>query len=540
MLTKKKNNSALSAAAIISLLYVFLGTLWIFASDKFLYIFSLGLVSLNLKQDYLGVFYIFFSGLLFFIFTYYGVKTSYCSKEELFRVYSALDKKEGEKKLIKEKLQKIKDTSPISGLPNKRALSKSLSREIQNCAKTGLKGALYFIDLDNFKTVNDAHGHHYGDALLKKVGLEFAEVFRESYEVFHINADEYMILKKNVEFFGEVVWIAEKIKSMFDKFWEVEGNWYYLNASFGVVVFPDDGEEVDILTKNVYTALHYAKARNRGNYEIFHKSMDNEMTEKKEIEGKIKVALEEGQFQVYYQPQINIQNNTMEGAEALIRWPDGKGGFIPPSKFIPVAEESGLINPIGRWVLKSVCETNKKWQDSGFEPIIVSVNLSPRQFRDEDFLDMIKDTVNETGLDFHWLALEITEGIAMKDINYSIELLEKLREMGIQIYLDDFGTGYSSLNYLKRLPIDILKMDRDFICGIKIDSKEEAIAKTIINLGHSLDMKVNAEGVETKEQLQFLKDNGCDYVQGYIFSKPLPSDEFEKLLPSVQSPMPSA
>lgn len=540
MLTKKKNNSALSAAAIISLLYVFLGTLWIFASDKFLYIFSRDLVSLNLKQDYLGVFYILFSGLLFFIFTYYGVKISYCSKEELFRVYSALDKKEGEKKLIKEKLQKIKDTSPISGLPNKRALSKSLSREIQNCAKTGLKGALYFIDLDNFKTVNDAHGHHYGDALLKKVGLEFAEVFRESYEVFHINADEYMILKKNVEFFGEVVWIAEKIKSMFDKFWEVEGNWYYLNASFGVVVFPDDGEEADILTKNVYTALHYAKARNRGNYEIFHKSMDNEMTEKKEIEGKIKVALEEGQFQVYYQPQINIQNNTMEGAEALIRWPDGKGGFIPPSKFIPVAEESGLINPIGRWVLKSVCETNKKWQDSGFEPIIVSVNLSPRQFRDEDFLDMIKDTVNETGLDFHWLALEITEGIAMKDINYSIELLEKLREMGIQIYLDDFGTGYSSLNYLKRLPIDILKMDRDFICGIKIDSKEEAIAKTIINLGHSLDMKVNAEGVETKEQLQFLKDNGCDYVQGYIFSKPLPSDEFEKLLPSVQSPMPSA
>lgn len=540
MLTKKKNNSALSAAAIISLLYVFLGTLWIFASDKFLYIFSRDLVSLNLKQDYLGVFYILFSGLLFFIFTYYGVKISYCSKEELFRVYSALDKKEGEKKLIKEKLQKIKDTSPISGLPNKRALSKSLSREIQNCAETGLKGALYFIDLDNFKTVNDAHGHHYGDALLKKVGLEFAEVFRESYEVFHINADEYMILKKNVEFFGEVVWIAEKIKSMFDKFWEVEGNWYYLNASFGVVVFPDDGEEVDILTKNVYTALHYAKARNRGNYEIFHKSMDNEMTEKKEIEGKIKVALEEGQFQVYYQPQINIQNNTMEGAEALIRWPDGKGGFIPPSKFIPVAEESGLINPIGRWVLKSVCETNKKWQDSGFEPIIVSVNLSPRQFRDEDFLDMIKDTVNETGLDFHWLALEITEGIAMKDINYSIELLEKLREMGIQIYLDDFGTGYSSLNYLKRLPIDILKMDRDFICGIKIDSKEEAIAKTIINLGHSLDMKVNAEGVETKEQLQFLKDNGCEYVQGYIFSKPLPSDEFEKLLPSVQSPMPSA
>lgn len=529
MLAKKKNNSAFSAAAIISLLYIFLGALWVFASDKIYYISFGNLINLDLVQNNLGVFYILATGLLVFIFTYYGVKTSYCSKEELYKACSALNDKEREKEIIKEKLQKIKNSYPISGLPNKKALSKGINDEIKNCAETGLKGALYFIDLDNFKTVNDAHGHHYGDALLKKVGLEFAEVFKEGYEVFHINADEYAILKKNVEFFGEIVWTAEKIKSMFDKFWEVEGNWYYLNASFGVTVFPDDGDESEILIKNVYTALHYAKVRNKGNYEIFDKSMDKEITEKKDIECKIKAALEEGQFQVYYQPQINIKTNIMEGAEALIRWPDGMGGFIPPSKFIPVAEESGLINPIGRWVLKSVCKMNKKWQDEGFEPILISVNISPRQFRDEDLLDMIKDTLNETGLDYRWLALEITEGTAVKDIEYSIELLEKLREMGIQIYLDDFGTGYSSLNYLKRLPIDVLKMDRDFISGIKIDSKEEAIAKTIINLGHNLNIKVNAEGVETEGQLQFLKDNACDYVQGYIFSKPLPADEFEKL-----------
>lgn len=341
-----------------------------------------------------------------------------------------------------------------------------------------------------------------------------------------------MILKNNVEFFGEVVWTAEKIKNMFDRFWEVGDNWYYLNASFGIAIFPDDGEKSDILIRNVYTALHYAKIRNKGNYEIFHKSMNDEMKESKEIEAKIKTALEEGQFLVYYQPQIDINNNCIIGAEALIRWSDGEGGFISPGKFIPIAEESGLINPIGNFVLNSACEMNKKWINAGFKPICISVNLSPRQFRDEDLLDNIKEILHKTGLNSQWLALEITEGAAIKDIDYTIELLESLRKLGIKIYLDDFGTGYSSLSYLKRLPIDVLKMDRDFICGINIDSKEKAIAKTIINLGHSLGLKVKAEGVETDEQLRFLKDNGCDYVQGFLFSKPLPAEEFEKLLSS--------
>ncbi len=506
MLSRIKSNSIIHAISIF-FLYIIIN----------LFYFS------DIKQ-------IIFNILFFFVFTCLFLRWAYLKEKELNDLYKDLKKAKENKELLKERLYIAKNHSSVSGLPNRRILKRSLNKELKNIRETKLKGALYLINLDNFKSINDAYGHFYGDMLLKKVGLDLEKNFTEGYKVFHINADEYVVLKTDVEFLGEIVWIAEKIKNMFNRFWKVEDNWYYLNATFGVVVYPDDGEKTSMLLKNLYNALHFAKVKSRGNYELFNVSMNNEIKESKKIEGKIKIALERKEFLVYYQPQIDIKNNCIIGAEALIRWPDGNKDFIPPGKFIPIAEKSGLINAIGSFVLESACKTNKKWMDKGLKPIRVSVNLSPRQFCDSDLLEDIKVILSRSGLSSQWLALEITENTLIKDMDLSIRLLKSLRKMGIKIYLDDFGTGYSSLNYLKRFPIDVLKMDKDFVSGISFDPREEVIAKTIIDLGHGLGIKVEAEGVEKKEQLQFLKDNGCDYVQGFYFSKPIPSEEFEKLL----------
>jgi len=479
-------------------LYIVISILLIINFDGLASLFIKDLSNLRQIKVFKNSIFILFSGLFFFIFTY--------------------------------QILRIQSYSKISGLPNMRSLKRRLKREMDISKSTGLKVALYFINLDNFKSINDVYGYSSGNKLLEKVGKALEEIFKENYKVFHLTADEYVVLKSNVEFIGEVVWTAENLKNLFNRFWRVEDDWHFLNATIGITVYPDDGEKPEILIKKVYTALHFAKTKNKGSYELYQESMDAEIKENKKIEAKIKVALEKNQFLIFYQPQVNISDNKIIGAEALIRWPDGKGGFISPNQFIPIAEMSGLINPIGEFVFESVCTTIKGWLDAGIKPVRISVNLSPRQFRGGDLLEDVKGVLEKTNISSKWLALEITEGALIKDMECSIVLLENLRNMGIKVYLDDFGTGYSSLSYLKRFPIDVLKMDKDFVQGINTDPQENAIVRTIINLGHDLGIKVEAEGVENEEQLEFLKDNGCDYVQGFLFSRPLPKEEFEKLL----------
>ncbi|MCK9218217.1 MAG: bifunctional diguanylate cyclase/phosphodiesterase [Firmicutes bacterium] len=497
MFRKIKTNK-IDFIIVFFFIYIVLNILLIFNFDWLASIFIKDLGNLNQVKKFKNIGYILFSALFFFIFTYQALK--------------------------------IQSYSKISGLPNKRAFKRVLKEEINSAEKAGLKLALYFVNLDNFKSINDAYGYIYGDRLLGKVGMTLKEIFKENYKVFHISADEYVVLKNNVEFISEVVWTAESLKNLFNKFWQAGDNWHFLNATTGIVVYPDDGQKPDVLIRKVHTATHFAKTRKKGSYELYQNSMNEEMEENKRIEAQIKVALEKKQFLIFYQPQIDICDNSIIGAEALIRWPNGKGGFTPPSKFIPIAEMSGLINPIGDFVFESVCMTIKEWLDSGIKPVRISVNLSPRQFRDGDLLEDIKEVLKKTNISSQWLALEITEGALMEDTDCSITLLDNLKKMGIKVYLDDFGTGYSSLYYLKRFPIDVLKIDKSFIQGINTDPREDAIVKTIIALGHDLGIKVEAEGVENEEQLKYLKDNGCDYVQGFLISKPLPKEKFEKLL----------
>lgn len=390
--------------------------------------------------------------------------------------------------------------------------------------------AVMLIDLDRFKVINDTLGHAIGDRLLQEVAQRLTGCLREGDTVARLGGDEFMLLLPGVEHTKSTIKIVQKILETFKSPFYFNDHELHITTSIGIALYPDDGEDAQTLLKNADTALHRAKEQGRNNYQFYTSTMNATALERLSLEGKLRHALEREEFVVYYQPQVSLSTGQIVGMEALVRWRHPDLGLIPPMKFIPLAEETGLIIPLGFWVLRTACAQNKAWQKAGYPPLRVAVNLSTRLFKQQTFIQVVAQTLHETGLDPDYLELELTEGIIMENIETTITTLKELKKMGVHISVDDFGTGYSSLAYLKRFPIDTLKIDRSFVLDITTDPDDAMIAMLIINVAHHLKLRVIAEGVETKEQLAFLRSHGCDEIQGYLFSRPLPAEEFVRLL----------
>lgn len=435
-----------------------------------------------------------------------------------------------ETKRAEEKINHLAYYDIVTGLANRTLFDEKLKKCITYSKKNKESFAIIYLDLDNFKTVNDTLGHAFGDLLLKDVATLLKKFIGKYDLAARLGGDEFVIIIPTFSSYEKLKTIADSIKNEFQKPFILSNNEIYITVSIGITIYPNDGEDEQTLLKNADTAMYCAKETGKNNYKFYIPEMNMKIMKKLKLQNDLRNALKNEEFVVYYQPQVNVETGDIIGFEALVRWIHPINGIVSPVKFIPEAEEMGIIIDIGEFVLRSVCKQNMIWQQKGYSPKYIAVNLSPRQFQQKNLLKTIENILNETGLDPQWLEIEITESISMADLDFTVNMLNKFNEIGLQVALDDFGTGYSSLNYLKKLPIQTLKIDKSFVDDITSNPKELAIAKTIATLAHTLNLSIVAEGVETEEQLLLLKQLKCDKAQGYLFSKPLPAEEIEKIL----------
>jgi diguanylate cyclase (GGDEF)-like protein/PAS domain S-box-containing protein len=434
-----------------------------------------------------------------------------------------------ERKESEERLRHMAHYDALTQLPNRSLLHDRIVQMLAQAGRTGKLVALFFLDLDRFKAINDSLGHVVGDELLKAVAERLKECVRQSDTVARWGGDEFTIILTNINHPLGAVKIAQKILDALSKPF-ILGPELFITASIGITLYPTDGLDVDNLLRNADAAMYQAKAQGKNNYKFYTPEMNKTAIQSLSMENNLRRALERNELSLHYQPQVDLHTGCIVGVEALARWLTPDQGWISPAKFIPIAEETGLIGPIGEWVLKVACAQNRAWQEAGIAPIRVVVNLSGRQFKDRQLIKTIREILRETGLSPTYLGVELTESVIMNDAEFTINTLRKLTQMGIQISVDDFGTGYSSLSYLKRFPLHILKIDPSFVREITTHAADAAIATSIIGLAHSLKLKVMAEGVETKNELLFLRQLGCDEMQGYYFSKPLSLEPITMLL----------
>lgn len=435
-----------------------------------------------------------------------------------------------ERKRAAQKIEHLAYYDQLTGLPNRVFFTSRLEEEMTAAKIKGSTGAVMYIDLDNFKNINDTLGHEYGDMLLKELSERFNKIKSDGDSIYRLGGDEFGILRASAEGHSNIREFAEKILAVFEEVYSLLDKSIHISGSIGVALYPDDGDSSGVILKKADMAMYRAKENGKNRYELFDDSLYNALERKLHIEEVLRNALKEDGFYLLYQPQHDILTRKVVGFEALLRIRQDKYGFISPAEFIPVAEESGLIVQIGEWVLREACRKNRCWKKMGYSYESISVNISSVQIQSQGFLNMVEDALNETGLPAEYLELEITESILMQSMKHSVNILNRLKEMGIRLSLDDFGTGYSSLNYLKIMPINTLKMDKSFIDGICLNKKEETIANAIVDMAHILDIVVIAEGVETEEQLGLLSKHSCDRVQGYLFNKPLSEENAEELL----------
>ncbi len=433
-------------------------------------------------------------------------------------------------KRSQEQLNFLAHHDPLTELPNRILFNDRLEHALIRAQREKKCAAILFLDLDRFKNINDSLGHPVGDVLLKKAASRISEMVRKEDTVARLGGDEFIVLIEEIEGAKEAAFLAEKVLSAFNKPFVIKERELHLTVSVGISLYPQDGVDSATLVKNADAAMYRAKEEGRNDYEFYTTALTTAVFERLTMENALRHALDNNELVLYYQPQHSLKTGKIIGAEALIRWRHPEMGLIAPTKFIPLAEESGLIVSIGKWVMRVASRQMQDWLDVGFTLRHMAVNVSGVQVQRGEFVDTVRDVLEETGLDPKRLELEITETFVMQKTDWAISVLDKLKLLGVRMAIDDFGTGYSSLSYLKRLPIDKLKIDGSFVRDIAQDTDDEAIVRTIIVLGQTLQLNVNAEGVETEEQKIFLKSLGCDEVQGYLYSKPLPSKEFEKLL----------
>ncbi|MNI16417.1 Cyclic di-GMP phosphodiesterase Gmr [compost metagenome] len=417
----------------------------------------------------------------------------------------------------------------LTDLPNRRLFMERLRKEAHQAKRLQSQLAIMFLDLDRFKNFNDSLGHEAGDLILIESAKRISSCIRSNDMAARLGGDEFIVLLTNPSSKEEVETIAHRIQARLQESIELSGQLHHISSSMGISLFPSDGRNPDELLKRADMALYAVKDQGGNGHAFFHSEMEERSLERILLENELKKAIEHEQFRVEYQPKLDIATGQLIGMEALVRWKHPELGMIPPNKFIPIAEETGLIIPLGEWVLRHGCEQNKSWQDQGYPPLIVSINLSSRQFYQADLLDKIKEVLSTTGLEPQWLELEVTESI-FADIDHAVTILQEIRQLGIHTSIDDFGTGYSSFSYIKHLPIDTLKIDASFIRDIHQNKESQAIVKAILTIAQTLDLNVIAEGVESREQLAVLSEDGCSQGQGFLFSKPLSSQDFEKYL----------
>jgi diguanylate cyclase (GGDEF)-like protein/PAS domain S-box-containing protein len=411
----------------------------------------------------------------------------------------------------------------LTGLPNRRLFDQRVEHALERTNKHHTNFGLLYIDLDRFKVINDSLGHNVGDMLLIEVSQKLKRCMRKVDTFSRQGGDEFTILLEGVSK-NEAAEIAERIIRTLSKPFVINGNEIFVTPSIGISLHPVDGTDKDELLSKADMAMYQAKKRGRNNFQFYDEVLDKKIYERLELENELRKALDKDEFMIHYQPIIDLSSNKMSGVEALIRWNHSTLGMIPPNRFIPIAEEIGLIIPIGEWVLRNACQQIKKWEQQGLKQISVSVNLSIRQFYQANLISMIANILAETKIDPDHLTVEITESMTM-DVETATIILHDLKSLGIKISIDDFGTGYSSLNYLKTFPIDYLKIDQSFVQDMTKSKSDENIATTILLMAHNLGLKVIAEGVETKEQLVLLKSHQCHKAQGYYFSKPVPQEK---------------
>ncbi len=431
----------------------------------------------------------------------------------------------------------------LTRLPNRRHLMDRLKHALAASARSGKAGALLFIDLDNFKTLNDTLGHDVGDLLLQQVAQRTESCVREDDTVARLGGDEFVVMleglsEHELEAAAQAESVGEKILAALNQSYQLAAHKHHNTPSIGITLFNGQHEAIDELFKQADIAMYQAKKSGRNTLRFFDPAMQETINARVALEGELRKALELQQFQLYYQAQVDSSHRTL-GVEALIRWVHPERGLVAPAQFIPLAEETGLILPIGRWVLETACAQIKIWQQGELShAFVLAVNVSAKQFRQADFAVQVQDAVRRHAINPTLLKLELTESLLLENIEETIVKMKVLREIGVQFSLDDFGTGYSSLQYLKRLPLNQLKIDQSFVRDLAVGSSDKAIVRTIIAMAHSLNLEVIAEGVETEEQRQLLLEKGCIHFQGYLFSKPVPIEQLEEKLKQWKSQRP--
>ncbi len=427
------------------------------------------------------------------------------------------------------KLAHLAHHDPLTGLPNRLLFHDRLEQAVLRAQREGNQAAILFIDLDRFKNINDSMGHAKGDLLLQQVAERLKEAMRAEDTIARLGGDEFVLIVEALKGQDDIAAVAKHTLALFNEPFCLEDQEVFVNASIGISIHPGDGEDAQTLVRNADAAMYRAKEEGRNNYQFYTADLTTSATERLTLENQLQRALKRNEFELYYQPQFSLKNGgTLDGMEALIRWQQPEQGLILPDRFIPVAEETGLIVPIGEWVLRTACAQHRAWARAGYSPVRMAVNLSARQFHTPGLTKLIADILDETGMQPSHLELELTESIVMRDAETTIRILHELSEMGIALSIDDFGTGYSSLSYMKRFPINRLKIDQSFVRDITNGKIDAGMIIPIIALGHSMKLQVLAEGVEIEEQLRYLKEQGCDEVQGYLYSRPVPPDEIIK------------
>ncbi len=433
----------------------------------------------------------------------------------------------------KEHLLRLAHYDILTSLPNRILFNEQLNKALQEAAHHHKTIAILFIDLDRFKKINDALGHDSGDVALKEIAKRFTSVLRPRDLLARLGGDEFIILINDIDNKDTVISIAENLLNICSQAVKIDSYEFFITASIGICFYPNDGRSLEDLQRNADMAMYKAKKSGGAAYQFFTFQLNSKAHEQIKLEATLRKALSDGGLVLFYQPKLNLKDGTINGVEALIRLDSNELGLVSPEKFIPLAEETGLIIPIGEWALYTACSVAKSWQEQGYKPITMAVNISAKQFHNQDIVAVIKKVLDETKLTPEYLELEITESIFMDNLNLTIHKLQEIKKMGVKISLDDFGTGYTSMNYLKRFPIDVIKIDQSFVKDLPDNKNDAAIISAIIAMGHKLGIKIVAEGVETTEQLEFLSEHECDMIQGYYISGPLPEKkvilQFDKI-----------
>ena len=499
----------------VTLIYALAAVVWIAVSDRVLEAMFDDPHLLSLAQTWKGWLFVAATSLLL-----YGLIAREMRVQAAERLRA--DEAAQELAINEERIHRISYQDALTSLPNRALLLDRIRHGVVAARRDGCRAALLFLDIDRFKDVNDSLGRAAGDALLREVGRRLVQTMREEETVARVGSDLFVAFLPRVAEGAEAAATARKMLARVAEPLAVDGQILHMTACIGAAVFPDDGKDAETLLQHADAALHCAMAGGRSRIEFFAPEINAAAKERVAFESDLRVALDAGQFELHYQPQSLLADGRVFGVEALLRWRHPQLGLVPPARFVPLAESTGLIVPIGAWVLETACRQGRVWLDAGLPPVVVAVNVSVVQFMQRDFPALVGQLLDATRLPAGQLELEVTESIVMGESQYVIATLAALRTLGVQLAIDDFGTGYSSLSYLRRLAVSRLKVDQSFVHGVVDSGDDAAIATAIIGMAHSLRLRVIAEGVETEAQAEFLRANGCEEAQGFLFSRPLP------------------